>query len=52
MQALVGQQAPFDHGRQQMKLLAVLIAAGEGAILAGPLWATARTLNGGEWIAA
>jgi hypothetical protein len=23
MQALVGQDAPFDHGRQQMKLLAI-----------------------------
>jgi hypothetical protein len=30
MQAMVGQQAPFDHGRQQMKLLAGLEGTAKG----------------------
>jgi hypothetical protein len=30
-------------------LLDVLMAAGEGAILAGPVWATPRKVDGGEW---
>ena len=30
-------------------LTAVLMAVGEWAILAGPVWATPPTLDGGEW---
>jgi hypothetical protein len=39
----------FDSvGSVLRTLLMLLTAAGEGAIFAGPVWATARMFNGGE----
>ena len=36
------------EGCLDSSLVRMLTAAGEGAIFAGPVWATARMFNGGE----